>query len=382
MPASTRHPSVARATKPRRWLRTLALATGAAALPCAAPAVAHAQRAFADLSIPWMMRGPELYGREPQRVRFTPDGSWIYFQWLPPGTDWRKTPEPHRVRAIAGAVPEAVSRAHMDSVGPLLEDGDRSRDGLRRVVSYEGDLYVVDLKKSQARRLTQTTIIESSPTISADGRRVFFIRDGANIMALDLDAPRIEQLTDIRPAPAPPTPPRPEAQRAQLEAQQKALFDVIRDRVVRDSIDKAERDAQLAERPTTLYLQANERVTQLSVSPSGRTLLFATTIGAPAATQTIVPNYVTLSGYTEDLVVRTKVGDVLGGGRLGVMQLPSGKVSWLRPIPGDSAAIPSILALLGWNDAGTQALVFAEQRDFKARYLQRFDADSARLATL
>jgi dipeptidyl aminopeptidase/acylaminoacyl peptidase len=360
--------------------RTLAAALLAAALvPLTA---AQAQRSLADLTIPWMMRGPEVYGREPQRVRFTPDGAWIYFQWLPAGSDWRKAMDPYRVRAVAGATPELVSRAHMDSVGPLLESGDLSRDRLWRVVSYEGDLYLVDLKKSAARRLTQTTIIESAPTFSADGRRVFFVRDGMNVMALDLDSPRIEQLTDIRPAPAPPTPPKSEPQRAQLEAQQKALLEVVRDRVTRDSIAKAERDADLAERPKVLYLQAGERVTQLSVSPNGRALLFSTSSAAPNAKQTNVPNYVTLSGYTEDLLVRTKVGDVLGGARAGVMQLPSGNVTWLKPIPGDSTALPSMLALLGWNDAGTQALVFSEQRDFKARYLQRFDADSARLVTL
>ncbi len=142
-----------------------------------------------DTAYPWPV------GRATQRrvpaggitsARFTPDGAWIYFQWLPAGTDWRKAAEPYRVRAVAGAVPEPVSRTHMDSVGPLLEPGPLSRDWLRRVVSYEGDLYLVDLKASQARRLTQTTIIESNPSFSADGRRVFFIRDGANIMALDL----------------------------------------------------------------------------------------------------------------------------------------------------------------------------------------------------
>jgi dipeptidyl aminopeptidase/acylaminoacyl peptidase len=96
----------------------------------------------------------------------------------------------------------------------------------------------------------------------------------------------------------------------------------------------------------------------------------------------VVPNFVTRSGYTEDLLVRTKVGDELAGGRAGIMQLPSGAVRWLRPIPGDSTAIPSITALMGWNDAGTHALMLAEQRDFKVRYLQRVDADSGRLTTL
>ena len=334
------------------------------------------------LTIPWLMRGPELYGREPQRVRFTPDGGWIYFQWLPPGSDWRKLPDPYRVRAVAGAKPELVTRAHMDSVGPLLEEGDLSRDRTRRVVSYEGDLYVVDLKRSQARRLTNTSNEERSPSFAADGHRIFFVRDGVAIMALDLESPRIEQLTDMRPAPAPPTPPKLDAQRARLEAQQKELFEVIRDRVARDSIAKAERDAQLAERPKILYLLANERITQLSVSPNGRAVLFTTAIAAQGAKPAVVPNYVTLSGYTEEITGRTKVGDVLGGGRAGVMQLPSGEVKWLHPIPGDTTAVPSIIASLGWNDAGTQALLFAEQRDFKARYIHRVDADSARLVTL
>ncbi len=26
-----------------------------------------------------MMRGPEIYGRAPARVRWSPDGQWIYF---------------------------------------------------------------------------------------------------------------------------------------------------------------------------------------------------------------------------------------------------------------------------------------------------------------
>ncbi len=360
---------------------------GAAALfltGAVAPASIVAQGAARapELTIPWMMRGPELYGREPQRVHFTSDGAWIYFEWLPPGTDWRTESELYRVRAAAGAKPELVPKAQRDSVGPLLEDGDLSRDRTQRVVSYEGDLYLVNLRSSIARRLTQTPTIERAPAFSADAKRVFFVRDGSNIMAMDLDTPRIEQLTDIRPAPAPPTPPKLDAQRSQLETQQKELFEVVRDEVTRDSIAKAERDAELARYPKILYLNPNERVTQLSVSPNGRTLLFTTTISTNNAKQTVVPKFVTLSGYTEDLLVRTKVGDVLGGGRAGVMELPSGRVRWLHAIPGDTTAIPSITALLGWNDAGTQALLFAEQRDFKARYIQRVDADSARLTTL
>ena len=372
-----RGPRRERATGGSRLRRFVVALAGASALLASDSAAQQA-----PLTIPWMMRGPEVYGREPQRVRFTPDAQWIYFQWLPPGSDWRTPLKPYRVRAQAGSTPEAVTVAHMDSVGPLLEEGDLAPDRLRRVVSYDADLYLVDMKRATARRLTQTTTEERSPTFSADGKRVYFVRDGSNVMSLDLDTPRIEQLTDLRPAPAPPTPPRAASQRATLEEQQRELLEAVRDQAMRDSVAKGEREAAAAKRPTTVHLRANERITQLSVSPSGRALLLATSIQSDSAKQTIVPNYVTKSGYTEDILVRTKVGDAQSGGRVAFMELPSGRIRWLHPIPGDTTRPASIAALLGWNDEGTHALLFAEQRDYKARYLHRVDADSGRLTTL
>jgi Tol biopolymer transport system component len=160
------------------------------------PVVAESQASRFDLSIPNIMRGPELYGREPQNPRFTPNGEYIYFNWLPPGTDWRETTKPYRVRAQAGARPERVTEAQMDSVGPSLADGAISSDGQRRVVSYNGDLHLVDLRTGTTRRLTDTpAITESNPTFAGSGNRIFFLRDGQNVMSLDLDTPLIRQVT-------------------------------------------------------------------------------------------------------------------------------------------------------------------------------------------
>ncbi|HEX6314824.1 MAG TPA: prolyl oligopeptidase family serine peptidase, partial [Gemmatimonadaceae bacterium] len=358
--------------------------TKAILVALALPLVAGAQNGSRfELTIPNIMRGPEVYGREPSNPRFTPNGEYIYFNWLPPGTDWRESVKPYRVRAQAGARPERVTDAHMDSVGPSLAAGHLSRDGARRVVSYGGDLYLVDLRSGTTRRLTDTPVItESNPIFAATGSRVYFLRDGQNVMSLDLDTPLIRQVTDIRPGPEPAEPRDPDGHRAALEAQQKELFGVIRDRVRLDSINRAERLAREGSRTRTLYLGPNERVTGLSVSPAGTALIVTTTIQAQGTRQTIVPNWVTLNGYTEDLTVRTKVGDVQNGGRAAFMSLPSGEVHWIQPIPRDSTEVPSITAVLGWNDAGTQALLFAERKDFKERYLHRIDAPGGRLTTV
>ena len=372
--------SFARAARLRGPLRArffvvplLLLASGAAA---------QTSNARFEFTIANIMRGPELYGREPQRPRWTPDNRWIYFNWLPAGTDWRETLKPYRVRAQAGAIPERVTEAHMDSVGPLVETGVLSPDKSRKVVSYNGDLFLVDMKTAGLRRLTETVVDERDPQFSADGKRIYFIRDGMNVMALDLDSPFIRQLTDIRTGPAPAEPPRSEQQRAALETAQKELFDVIRDRLRQDSIAKSEREAREKLRTKTLYLAASERVTGLAVSPNGTALILTTTIQTPNSRQTVVPAFVTQTGYTEDLTVRTKVGDVQAGGRAAYMSLPSGTLRWLGTIPRDSTETPSITAVLGWNEAGTQALLFAERKDFKERYLHRVDADGGRMTTI
>ncbi|MCC6317786.1 MAG: S9 family peptidase [Gemmatimonadaceae bacterium] len=336
-----------------------------------------------DFSIANMMRGPELYGREPGSPRFTPDAAWIYFQWLPPGTAWNEPLKPWRVQARPGAAPEALSPAHMDSVAPLLAAGSLSPDRARRVVSVGGDLWLVDMRASTARRLTHTPPInESSPAFSADGRTVYFVREGSNVMSLDLATPTIAQLTDVRPAPAPPTPPRLDPQRAALEGDQKLLFEAVRERARTDSIARADREADEAARPRALYLLPNERITSLSVSPAGRSLLFTTTFATPGARQAIVPNYVTLSGYTEDIVIRSKVGDTQGGGRAGFMELPSGKVTWLRPHPTDTSRTAASVRALGWNASGTTALLFVEQSDFKARHLYTVDGANGALRSI
>ena len=78
-----------------------------AAVFCAAPLAAQAPKF--DFTIANIMRGPEVFGREPQNVRWSADGQWIYFQWLEPGSDWRLPLKQFRVRAQAGAKPEVVS---------------------------------------------------------------------------------------------------------------------------------------------------------------------------------------------------------------------------------------------------------------------------------
>ncbi|HEU4630598.1 MAG TPA: prolyl oligopeptidase family serine peptidase [Gemmatimonadaceae bacterium] len=362
--------------------------------PAATPAASPATASRFEFTIANIMRGPEVYGREPSQVRWSPDGRWIYFQWLPPGSDWREELKPYRVRATAGATPERVTQAHMDSVGPLLAAGAPSPDRASRVVSWDGDLFLVDGERGRARRLTETLDPERQASFSSDGRRVYFVRDN-NVFSIDLDGGLLRQLTDVRAggdsaegrggrggrqgarAEGGDAARDSVSQRGFLEEQQLELLETIRDLARADSLQRAERARRDSARVAPLFLGRTERLTDVAVSPAGTALLIETSVPASDARRIIVPNYVTRSGYVEDIEGRTKVGDEQSTGRVAFMTLPSGRVQWLQLIPGDHPEPPSTVQLVGWTPQGDAALVMAVSRDFKTRYLHQVNADGS-----
>ena len=344
------------------------------------PAVLGAQTPF-DFSIKNMMRGPEVYGREPTNVRWSADGQWIYFSWLPAASDWRDQLKPYRVKATVGAKPELVTDALMDSVGPLLVTGVASPNRSQRLLEYRGDLYILDVKRATTRHLTETVAQESSPRWSPDGERVLFVRDG-NAYSIALATGLERQLTDIRSASMGVSgrSVSTSTQRGALERDQRELFDVIRDQARTDSLRRVDVAARVPLGPKSITLLSGERVGQIAVSPSSNAVLFTTTTAAPETRAGIVPNYVTSSGFTEDIPNRTKVGDAQNVSRIGFQVLPKGDVKWLRTIDRDSLIANS--NIVAWNDAGTLAMVVGSSRNFKTRQLSTVDAATGALRAI
>jgi dipeptidyl aminopeptidase/acylaminoacyl peptidase len=359
-------------------MTSLRLAAILVALPVLAAAQAAAAPPF-DFSIRNIMRGPELYGRAPTNVRWSADGRWIYFMWNEPGTDWREPMQPYRIRPQSGARAERLTMEQADSAAPYLAEGPRSPDRRSRVVEALGDIWLVSLREAGARRLTQTTAAESRPSFSTDGRTVYFVREN-NAYSLALDDGAIRQLTDIRTGPAPVDSARPTGQRGFLERQQRELFEAVRDRTHADSVARAERKAREAAGLQPIYIAATERVAGIDVSPNGRAALVLIGQPAPNPRQAEVPQFVTTTGYVENLRPRTKVGDVVNRQRVVWVSLPSGRATPLKVFGADT--IGGNVAMAGWSDDGSRAALFTFAANRKTRLLQLVRADSAALTTV
>lgn len=330
-----------------------------------------------DLTIREIMRGPELVGQAPEDVRWTDDGAWLYFRWLPGGSDWQAERELYRVR-VPGGGPEPVPESERDSVEVLVASGDVSPDGAFRVVERDGDLYLVDRAAQTARRLTDTREAERSPRFTADGRGVLY-RSADDLYELRLEGGAIRQLTDIRSGPAPRDDEEAEGHRKFLEEQQLELFEHVRRQAALEDSAEARED-RADDRPEPVYLD-DERVASLDPSPDGTNVLLVARTAADEARDTRVPEWITRSGYTTDRSARSKVGDATDASRVGLLRTATGELTWLDPRPEGFEGDVRVSAR-GWNDAGSHGLVVARSDDDEHRFLYAVEAATGKTTLL
>jgi dipeptidyl aminopeptidase/acylaminoacyl peptidase len=365
-------------------LAALALATPAIILaprPSSAQATGPGSDGTFDFSIKNMMRGPELYGVAPTNVHWSTDSKWIYFTWVPAGSSWNTEPAAYRVRAVAGAKPEKLTPAQRDSAGPFVADPTMAADLRHGTESFGGDIYMVDYGTNAIQRLTQTEARESEPVISADGKRVYFTRDG-NAFSIELGTGVTTQLTDLRPGAKPRTDSASHlsAQKARLEQQQIDLFESVREQIAADSINKANRtEFQALQTPQPIYVGRGLRIQSISVSPSGQGAIVTLRTQAKP-TQVEIPYWVTRSGYTEPQKGRTVVGDDQARVELMYVSFANSSAQRLKLFADDSLAMNAGVA--GWNAAGTEALISASRPDFKQRIIYTVSASSGALHTI
>ena len=286
-----------------------------------APAALDAQGQ--RLTVETIMRGPDFAGTAPSDVRFSAGGEYVYFRWRGAGVD---TLDQDYRAAVRGGVPERLPRFAVDTIA--MDDGAWSPDNKREVVVLKGDLYLVD-RTGTRRRLTQTAAPESDPSWSGDGRTVYFRRDD-NAWALALDGGAERQLTDIRHGPAPKKAEEPAGQKKFLRDQQQELFDFVRRQVALEKL-RADTDTVATMKP--IYLAERHDVSGLEVAPDGRFVLLTVTERPKGDTLegrgVVMPTWVTQSGYVETRQIRTKVGDVEPRQHAAVIEVVTGKATWI-----------------------------------------------------
>jgi len=248
------------------------------------------ERGF-PLTVESIMRGPDLVGYGIDSLRWSGDGGRLYFSWRRPGE--RKSHTYVLTRADGSL--KRLTDEEARKVPPPA--GDYSKDRRQVVFVEDGDIVLQDTVTDRRRTLMRTVEAESSPRFTADEKGVVYVRDN-NLYRISLDDGAVVQLTDFRSGPRPPEP-RPTDSQKFLEAQQKELFEAARER----ARERAEADERRKEREKRkpYYIPRGARVSGFELSPDQTFVVFTQTEPAERSKTAAVPNYVTDSGYTEDL---------------------------------------------------------------------------------
>jgi dipeptidyl aminopeptidase/acylaminoacyl peptidase len=99
-----------------------------------------------------------------------------------------------------------------------------------------------------------------------------------------------------------------------LKKEERGLLEAVRERAVQREEQEKKRKEREKRKPYRLAM--GQTVTSLTLSPDDKNVVALLTDQAEKAKNTVVPNYVTESAYTEDIPGRTKVGDTQGHTRL------------------------------------------------------------------
>lgn len=284
------------------------------------------------LTVDTIMRGPGLAGYEPRAVRWARDGQSVYFEWKEHTDPVEKDfdtfvagRDGKGLRRLTKAEAEQAPRANASF----------SRDRSRALYVDDGDVYLYDSTTKRRRALTSTTDTESRPRFTRDEKRVAFVRAN-NLYVLSLDSGMIAQLTNIVGADDKgrhvtvfdEAGKDGTASQKWVAEEAKKLSDVVARRAAKQKEEAEERKREIAVAP--LKLKRGESVADLQLTPDEKHVLVFLSVESSEGKRTIVPSYVTESGYTTDIPARLKVGDPTSSSRLGSISTADGTVQWLQ----------------------------------------------------
>jgi dipeptidyl aminopeptidase/acylaminoacyl peptidase len=277
------------------------------------------QQKLDKLTVEKIMRDPNWIGTSPSNIQWSNDGKNIYFNWNPE----KALADSLYYITLSNKTPVKVTPAEIRGIRATGNDVyNTSRSAY--VLVKDGDIFYTELKSGKTKRITQTADAETNPQFSFNDSKIAYTRN-QNLYAWDIASGETMQLTNLQTGAAAAAPPTTgfagrgnqaatninassNPQEDWLKNDQLAYFEVLKSRKEkRDKADAYNKTIPKAKELRNINIE-DKALQGLSLSPDGRFISYRLFKTASAAKTTIVPSYVTETGFTTDIPARTKVG--------------------------------------------------------------------------
>lgn len=386
--------------------------------------VAFAQHQ-SSLSVEKIMQDPKWMGTAPSGVFWDQNSQHIYFNWNPEEVD---LPSLYRIPVTGALTPEKVD---WETQQGLIRQYEYDAKKQNRLYTSQGDIFIENLKSGEKKRLTQTVANESNVRFGPNDKSVVF-QQGDNFFALYLESNELVQLTNFTRMNAPGGGAggsqmaamfgmggrgqtttgtqgsgrggAASVQNKWLNTDQLELFDVLQENKRMDSVRRAQRNEQRSEPQMKSISISDGFLSALQISPDLRFVGYRITTQATGNQNTIVPNYVTESGYTEDIPARTKVGNSLAVSKSyiydrekdAIITIQTSQIPGIKDLPDFWNDYPAEKAALleknedrnvtisapNWNADGSAAFVTITASDNKDRWIMRLHPEDGSLTLI
>ncbi len=285
--------------------------------------------ALTKLTVDKIMRDPKWIGSPPEDIHWSDDGERIYFKWNPDNNDGDSLYYVSR----DGGKPEKVSfaeRMKMPAFG-----GSYNKERTKKVYEKNGDLFFYNIEENKISRLTNTVAFEYNPVLSNDEKSITYLFDG-NLFSRDLKEGKIIQLTNFINGEKPKENVEPKNKEEKyIKEQELSLIKVLRERKEKKEKKKKQLENEKPNRPKEIYIK-DKTAYNIQLSPDKNFITFLLAENPKGVKNTIVPNYVTESGFTEDIPGRPNVGSEQTSYEFGIYNRQKDSVYYLKTddIPG------------------------------------------------
>lgn len=350
---------------------------------------AQAQNAPGVLTVEKIMRDPKWIGTSPSNINWEAFSNRLYFSWNP---DKKDNDETYHIN-MPSVVPV---KATPQEKSAFVATGNAVFNNNNTAATWQkdGDVFFSNLK-GKIIRVTQTDDREENPVFSFGDAKIVYTKN-QNLYAWDIVSGSTQQITNFNPNPKQPDEKTGE-QDAWLKKDQLELMTVLKERKLKREKAEAAAKLQLDNTPIEINIKDRQLGRQISISNDGIYVLYR--LSRPVRPKVaIVPNYITETGYTEDISTRPKVGtqpvneelfiynrlkDTFF--RVNYTQIPGIKdvpdfykyypATWTK-LKKDSSLRALRIGNLVWQKTGSKALLDIFAADNKDRWICILDAAS------